>query len=226
MLYTKSVGKSVDVAETCDKRVGKAVGDLQAHTYKGGEDKEHRHLVLLEKLESVETKRLGKRFLALVFLNLASRQRERITSEHHAENAAYQKLMRSSLEFEQVNNPHANDKSHSAERSDGRKMLNGVQLVEVERVVSHRKRQRERRHIKRNSEEVERIHHAHLCVGAGVEAVHAERNHSRSRYQVAYSVSFLRLNPSVGNDAYDCGHKQRRYALCRIEQSDAVGKTV
>ena len=43
----------------------------------------------------------------------------------------------------------------------------------------------------------------HLCVGAGVEAVHAERNHSRSRYQVAYSVSFLRLNPSVGNDAYE-----------------------
>ena len=85
MLHAEGIGIFRNGAEARDKRIGKAVGNLQGHAQQHREDEEHRHLAVLEEQKRPQSQCLYQRLLsALRAAHRTFRQRLGIYGQHHA----------------------------------------------------------------------------------------------------------------------------------------------
>ena len=223
VLHAESIGKLFDGAKGSDKGVGVGVRHLEAHTEHHREDEEECHFLLFEEGEGFESKCFYEVHTAFCGFDLASREGEGVGSQDEAESTADDELPGSSLEAEEVNDPHGRDEADSTEDTDGREVLNRIHAGFDEGIESDGVGERDGRHEECDGEGVEGEQRAEVYIG-GREGIHTCCAHKQAGEGMAETEGLLRLDPAVCDDTHEGRHEETNYTLDGIEPSDVLTK--
>ncbi len=220
-----NVGISRIGSKAADKRIGIAVGNLQADTQEHGENEKQRHLLLSEQPESIQSERFADSLFADSGVGRAGRQRKGIATQQHTPHGRNPELRIGMLQLQEVYHPHGNDEPDGAEDSDRRESLDRIQSGLFQRVVGNGIRQCQGRHIESDAERVPRedLRESHIAAHGKADVSH--RQHAGGSQKMAIGQQALGLHPAVGHDADQPGHKDRHNTLHRIKPADVVTDT-
>ena len=123
MFHCESVGIFRSCAEVVEIGGSEAVGHLEAHSEKEGEDEEDAHLSLFKQRECAESEGIDDRAFLYVLVHRAVRQCESVESEEDTPYRREIKLHVAVFVSREVDDPHRGDETDGAEHADGRVVL-------------------------------------------------------------------------------------------------------
>ena len=143
ILHRESVGVGGVAAKRAEEHIGVAVGDLEKSAQEHRENEENGKLAILEERKSLDIEHLGDRGAALRLVGLTGGHRERVTRQDEANDARGEELHigilhRNHIDFHEIGNEHAADKSESAENADVGESLHGIHCILDQHIERYR----------------------------------------------------------------------------------------
>ena len=219
MLHAEGLGEFRLCAETEQERIGKAVGNLKAHTQKHGEDKEDGHLLLLEQREGTQAEGINKALFVRTPTDFALRQRKGIEEQNDAHRTGSDKLVLVALEAQKVDQPHGKDESDRSEYTYRGKVLHRVHAGIRQGTVGNRVGKCQRRHIECYRQRIKREDNGELRMTAHTQTVAGRGKHEQTCNQMAETQQPLCRHPTVGYDTHQGRHENRHHTLHGIKQT-------